>query len=193
MEKQTILFYGKSGSGKGTQAKKLVEVLGEDKTLYIETGARIRQFMNKDGFTSERTKELIDEGGLLPEFLPIWIWANVLVEEYTNDKHLILDGLARRVHESSILDTTFKFYKIEKPTIILIDVSREWAKKHLLERGRADDTEESVEERLDWYDENVTPAMNFFKDNSYYNFITVNGEQTIDEVHEEIKQKLNLN
>lgn len=193
---QTILFYGRSGSGKGTQAKKLIEFLNtnsEHESLYIETGSRIREFIAKEGYTNKVTKEIIDSGGLLPEFLPIWIWSDVLVDEYTGEQHLILDGLSRRVHESSVLDTTFNFYGIKNPKIVCIDVPRDWSKQRLIERGRADDDDAEIERRLDWYEENTQPAIDYFRDHEEYEFITVNGEQSIEEVHAEVLEKLGLN
>lgn len=193
---QTILFFGHSGSGKGTQAKKLIEFLDnntDSKSVYIETGARIREFITKEGYTNKVTKDIIDSGGLLPEFLPIWIWSDVLVHEYTGKEHLILDGLSRRLQESRVLHTTFQFYGINKPKVVCIEVSREWSRQRLTERGRPNDDAEKIEERIDWYEENTQPAIDFFKAQEEYEFITVNGEQSIDEVHTEVLEKLGLN
>jgi len=71
-----------------------------------------------------------------------------------------------------------------------MNVSREWSKERLLGRGRKDDDPEEIKKRLDWYETEVAPVVEYYKDNPKYNFIDVNGEQTIEEVHKEIIEKV---
>jgi adenylate kinase family enzyme len=59
-------------------------------------------------------------------------------------------------------------------------------------RGRLDDSDEEIKKRLDWYKANVVPAIEYFKNDPDYKFVSINGEQTIEEVHREIMQKLEL-
>ncbi|HEY0221046.1 MAG TPA: nucleoside monophosphate kinase [Candidatus Paceibacterota bacterium] len=195
MSPQTFIFFGPSGAGKGTQAKLLMEKLKEKDSreiLYIETGQRFRDFSTEASFTAKLTKEIMTNGGLLPEFLPIWIWTEYLIKHVSGDEHMVLDGLSRRAHEAPILDSAMRFYKREKPFVLSVEVSGEWAKERLLGRGRVDDSEKEIEERIAWYYENVVPAMEYFKNNPNYNFIPVNGEQTIEEVHNEIMSKIGI-
>ncbi len=193
---KTFIFFGSSGSGKGTQAKLLIEKLNnidpDGKVLYIETGQRFREFITEASITSRLAKEVMNSGGLLPEFLPIWIWTEYMIKHVSGDEHMVLDGLSRRPHEAPILDSAMKFYKRDKPFVISLEVSREWAGKRLSDRGRHDDTNMDIEKRLDWYEKNVLPAMEFFKNNPEYNFLTVNGEQGIDLVHQDILNKVGL-
>ena len=69
MTPKTFLLYGKSGSGKGTQAKLLIEYLKnkdpEREVEYIETGERLRDFAREVNLTSKLTGQIMDEGGLL--------------------------------------------------------------------------------------------------------------------------------
>jgi adenylate kinase len=196
MTPQTFLFFGRSGSGKGTQAKLLIEYLkkvdSNRQVEYIETGSKLREFSNEVGLTAQMTSEVMKVGGLLPSFIPIWIWTNYFVRYMDGSEHLILDGLSRRAYEAPILDDALKFYKREKPFVLLIDVSREWAKEHLLGRGRSDDTHKDIDARLDWYDTNVLPTIEYFKNNDYYRTIVINGEQGIEDVHKEIQEKTGM-
>lgn len=190
----TFIFFGRSGCGKGTQAKLLTKYLDETtdrKTLYVETGARFREFADDaNNFTSSLTREVMAEGKLMPEFLPIWVWADALVRGFTGEEHLVLDGLSRRAHEAPILHAALSFYKREHPFVVYINVSRERAFDMLKKRGRGDDTDDSINRRLDWFDENVLPAIKYFQNNSYFQFIEINGEQTIEEVHAELMGKI---
>ena len=51
---------------------------------------------------------------------------------------------------------------------------------------------QDIERRINWYYENVMPAIEYFKNNSYYKFISINGEQEIQKVHEDILKAANL-
>lgn len=197
MQPQTFIFFGPSGSGKGTQAKLLIEKLKErdpeNKVLYIETGQKFREFAEEASLTSKLVKEVIGAGGLIPEFLPIWIWSEFLVRRISGPEHLVLDGLSRRVDEAPILDSAMKFYKRENPFVISIKLSREDAAERLRNRKRADDTNLDIEKRLAWYDSNVVPAINYFRDNPYYRFIELDGSRPIEEVHADLLSQIGLN
>ncbi len=196
MKPQTFLFFGKSGCGKGTQAKLLIDALREkdktNKVIYIETGAKLREFSQEVGLSAQMTAKVMSEGGLLPSFIPIWIWTNYFLRFINGNEHLVLDGLSRRPYEAPILDDALKFYKREKPFVILIDVSNDWSKDHLLKRGRADDSKLDIDARLAWFDTNVMPTVDYFKKSDYYNFLKINGERSIEEVHKEILSKTGL-
>ncbi len=196
MQPQTFIFFGPSGSGKGTQAKLLQEVLEKKdpgrKILYIETGQKFRELAKGESFTAKEIKKVIDSGELLPEFLPIWVWAGIMMENITGNEHLFMDGLARQPKEAPVLDSAIKFYKRENPFVISINVSDEWATKLLKGRGRSDDTDEEIKSRLAWYRENTMPAVEYFKNDPDYKFVSINGEQTIEEVHAELMEKVGL-
>ncbi|KKQ77705.1 MAG: hypothetical protein A3A96_03755 [Candidatus Zambryskibacteria bacterium RIFCSPLOWO2_01_FULL_39_39] len=196
MTPQTFIFFGPSGSGKGTQAKLLQEELKkrdpDRKILYIETGQRFRDLALGDSFTSKEIKKVVENGGLLPEFLPIWLWTSIMMEKMKGDEHLFMDGLSRQSKEAPILDSAVKFYKRENPTVISINVSDEWAIARLKDRGRNDDIDEDIKKRLDWYHKNVVPAIEYFKNNPYYKFISISGERSIEEVHRELMDRVGL-
>ncbi len=195
MELKTFIFIGRSGCGKGTQVKLLTDYLREatpeENIFYLQTGQHFRDFVKEEGFANKMASEIMEEGGRQPDFLAVWIWANSFLKNVRNEEHLIVDGTPRSLNEARILDTAMKFYKREKPTIVYIDVSRQWSEERLLARGRADDLEiEDIRKRLDWFEDDVLPAVSFYRENSDYDFIFINGEQTIEEVHGEVMKKV---
>lgn len=201
MTPQTFIFFGTSGSGKGTQAKLLIEALkakdpGKN-VLYLETGEKLREFAKGDFLAAKKTKEVIDAGGLMPEFIPVWLWTEFFIDNIkTGEEHIVLDGISRRPHEALIIDSALQFYGRKEPVILLIDVSPEWAIDKLEKRGkiegRVDDKEQEIKKRMEWFEKNVMPAIKHFKENPYYKFIEINGEQTIEEVHQEILEKTGI-
>jgi hypothetical protein len=55
-----------------------------------------------------------------------------------------------------------------------------------------DDTEADIRKRLSWYETDVSPTIEFYRDNPYYNFYYVDGERKPEEIHHDIVKKLNL-
>ena len=188
-------MFGRSGSGKGTQAKLLIDYLKENDperdTLRIETGEGLREFIKQDNHTSGAVKNIMGEGGLLPEFVPIWVWTQKLISNFTGVENLVFDGVSRRVPEAPILDGALDMYGFEERYIVYIDVSEDWATQRLLDRGRFDDNKDEIKKRLEWYKDNVAPAVEYFEKNEKYSFLNVNGEQTIEEVHQSVIDAIN--
>lgn len=192
-----FVFFGRSGCGKGTQAKLLIKFLTEHdpkrQTIYVETGHLLRDFsVSAKNFSTEKTGRILAEGGLLPEFVPVCMWGNFLMGKATGADHFVFDGVSRREQEAPILHSALDFFEYSNRHILLIDTSNEWSIKHLLARGRNDDRREDIQRRLAWFDKNVRLALRFFENNPAYHFHTVNGEQPIEAVHQEILRKTGL-
>ncbi|MDD5318200.1 MAG: nucleoside monophosphate kinase [Candidatus Pacebacteria bacterium] len=211
---QTFIFIGRSGCGKGTQAELLKEhLIKQDKiaieameketgevvapenqtsVYYLETGLHFRSFMSEKGSSNKLASEVSALGNRQPDFLAIWMWSNLLIREFNPKDQLIIDGSPRSHEEAVILDTAMRFYKREMPFVVYLDVSREWSRKHLLSRGREDDIDIAmIEKRLDWYQRDVIPAINYFKENENYHFLHINGEQPVEKVQRDLINEIN--
>jgi adenylate kinase len=189
MNQIACVFFGYSGSGKGTQVELLKKYLEENddrKVLTLSTGAVARDFQKEPTFTAKKVKEVLDVGGLFPAFIPIFLWTRFLNENFTGEEHILLDGLARRVTEAPILANAFAFYGLPHRHIISINISREEAHKRLVARGRYDDNEEDIKTRLDWYDENVVPSINYFRGEKSVTVHDIDGGGSVEEVHKKI-------
>ena len=195
---KVFIFIGRSGCGKGTQADLLMTHLckvGDKlcKTLHIETGALLRDFVKGDTYTQKLCRQSMDGGGLMPEAVMVELWENYLINCYTGKENLVFDGCPRKLHEALLLESALKFYNVTKPTVICVNVSYSWSEKRLLGRARKDDTSDSIKKRLKWFETEVLPTINYFKSNGDYNFIEINGEQPIEDVHNELLSKLGMN
>ena len=196
MDLQSFIFIGRSGCGKGTQIEMLMDVLKkkdpEHEILYIYTGKEFREFIKGNSKTQKLTETAYKSGGLMPEFLTVHMWVKPLVENYNGNQHLIFDGTPRKFHEAGVLNSMFGFYGYEKPWVINIGISEDEAVRRLLKRKRLDDTEADIRKRLSWYETDVSPTIEFYRDNPYYNFYYVDGERKSEEIHHDIVKKLNL-
>lgn len=192
---ETFIFIGPSGCGKGTQAELLIKYLKENdpnrNVFYLESGEGIRNFLANENYSSKLSKELHEKGILQPEFLAIWIWADILVGNLKGGEHLVVDGTPRKLREAKAFDTAIRFYKREGANVIFINVSRRWSRQRLTERGRTDDKiQGDIERRLDWYEKEVVPTVEYFKTDPNYKFYEINGEQSIEGVHSQIIKKI---
>ncbi len=148
--------------------------------LHVETGRSFRDFIQTDSHSADLSKKISVEGGLQPSFISIWAWSDLLIKYFSGKEHLLFDGMPRRMSEAKILETALKFYKVENPTVIYLDVSEQWATERLHGRGRSDDDKGSIEQRMKWFDKDVVDTVEYMKHNTYYTFLSINGEQTID-------------
>ncbi len=193
MNPQTFIFIGRSGCGKGTQAKLLDKRLKEQDpalSLYhLETGQRFREFIACEGYTNDLAREIMKDGRRQPDFLAVWMWSHYFVDNLKKNDFLIVDGTPRSLNEAKILDNAMEFYGRRQPKVIHLKVSRAWSEKHLLARGRADDVHDDIKQRLDWYERDVEPAVEYYRTNADYNFIEINGEQSIEAVEKEMIMK----
>lgn len=194
MSLETVIFIGRSGSGKGTQAdllkKRFHDKDPERQILYIETGEHFRRFIRGQSFSSKLSRKIYESDERQPDFLAGLMWGNILLEELEEEMHVVFDGAPRSLLESEIITSALKFYGRTNPTVIFINVSREWSEKRLLARGRVDDKSLSkINTRLDWFDKDVLPAIEYFRNNPYYRLLEIDGEQSINEVHLEIVSK----
>ena len=194
---QTFIFYGIVGSGKGTQVELLEKYLREkkisDDVLFTSTGIEFRKLIATGSYTASKAKTIIEKGFLQPNFLTISLFTNILIANLKEGTTLIADGYPRTIEQSEAFDNMMKFYDRDEVKIIYIELGKEEAVKRMKLRARSDDTDEGITNRFDEYVNNVIPSMNYFKGKVGYTMYTINGAQSIEEVHKEIISKLNFN
>ena len=193
MQPQTFIFIGRSGCGKGTQVGLLINFLKEKdparEIIHLETGLKFREFIKGDGYSNKLALEVSKKGERQPDFIAVNFWSDFLINSFKEGEHLFCDGICRSLPEAMIFDTMTWFYN-RKVTVIYMNVSREWSRERLLARGRADDDIQGIEKRLNWFEHDTLPAIEYFGKNENFNLIDINGEQSIEDVHREIVGKL---
>lgn len=196
MKPQAFIFIGRSGSGKGTQADLLIKALQKNdssrKSLYIYSGEELRKFIQGNSYIEKKANDLYRTGSLMTEFVTVYVWVKKLVEEYDGTQHLVFDGTPRKIHEAGVLGSVFQLLETERPWVINIDISREEAVRRLVLRKRVDDDEKKINSRLDWFESEVKPTIDYFRAHPDYRFVTINGERSIEEVHADVAKTVGL-
>lgn len=188
------------GGGKSTQAGLLKQKLEEthEEVTHVTTGGGFRDFIQGNNFVAEQARAVNDSGGLQPEFLAIWNWTNIFISRLTPNTTVILDGAPRKVVETEAIHKLFPFLGYTKPEVIYIEVTPSWAKDrqlyreaHSIEKRADASNDEEIEKRIELFYEEILPCVEIFKNDPRYTFTRINGEQTIEEVHEDIMEALN--
>ena len=97
MQAKTVVFIGPQGSGKGTQAKLLVdhlESLGQKDICSLETGMLLRKMEDYSDRVSKSVAELLERGKMIPDPLVASIIIKELETYLTPSSHLVIDGFS---------------------------------------------------------------------------------------------------
>ena len=181
-----LILFGRSGSGKGTQAELLAKHFN---MLHVSSGDLFRRLAGQDSNVGMRIKEVLKRGGLPFDQMATSLWMYEISYQLKKDQSLLCDGMPRRLDEAkNLYDFLNWLERLENTRALVIEISREEAIKRLLKRGRGDDDEEAIGKRLDWYEERVVPAINYYRDKSIV--VDINGEQSIEDVFKEILDKI---
>lgn len=193
---QTYIFIGRSGSGKGTQIKLLreyIEKIKGDMTSYsFVMGDTLRSFMKGDGYAQNMIKDITKSGLLVPDLITNSFFVSELLANLSTEDYLFIDGIPRSIEQARAIIEIMNFYNRKDVVIINIEVGEEEAKKRMLLRKRPDDTEDSINARFNFYGQNVLPAIQYLKEKSGFNYLLIDGEKSIEEIHSDILKSLKL-
>lgn len=190
MNLNTIFFIGPQGSGKGTQARFLAKRLD---FFYWEMGGILREVAAGSSILGIRIKNLIDSGVLLQDD-DLYQVVKMRLNEIPTTQGLIFDGIPRRLGQAEFLLDFLKSQGRSDFTTLFVNLPKEESLSRLLKRAeiekRADDTREKIEFRLQQYEQETVPVLDFLKQNS--SFFEIDGRPPVDEVNRTINKTLGL-
>ena len=154
-----IVLLGPPGAGKGTQAQKLAEKLG---IPHISTGDLFRYNISNETQLGLEAKKYLDAGDLVPAKL-----TNALVDDRLNDADaadgFILDGFPRSVEQAETLREMLAARNTKLDAVLEFRVSEDELLSRLKSRGRADDTEDVILNRMKVYRDETAPLLDYYQ------------------------------
>ena len=206
-----IVLLGAPGAGKGTQAQRLVADYG---VAHISTGDLLRAAVKAQSELGVAAKKYMDAGELVPDQLVIDLVKERLAADDAQ-KGFILDGFPRNTTQAVTLDTELAAMGRELDGALLVDVPAEVIIDRLSSRRtcrdcgytagpdttvcpscagemyqRDDDKPETIKNRLDVYEKNTSPLVEYYRGQGILK--VVDGNRDIDVVFEDVKAELGL-
>jgi adenylate kinase len=210
-----LILLGPPGAGKGTQAKKIAEKYN---IPHISTGDIFRANIKNETELGVKAKEYIDSGELVPDSIVVAIVEDRLQADDAKNGFL-LDGFPRTVKQAEALDDVLSNMNTSLDHVLNIEVDSDILVKRITGRRickdcgatyhiefnkpseegvcdvcggelyqRSDDTKATVKNRINVYFEQTSPLINYYKRKD--KLTTIDGEQAINEVFEEIIEKM---
>jgi len=186
--KLTLVILGRSGSGKGTQARFIISRLGKRYAKHLSTGYFLRELLKKPGLTVRILQKAMSRGELAPAWLAAHLWLRELVENGHADKHLVFDGAPRRIWEAGLIDEVMRWHKRVLPVCLYIDVSYQEGMRRLLLRGRKDDRAAAIRNRMKFFVKDVLPVIDFYRRRG--RLVRVDGNSAVEIVRRNIDKAL---
>jgi adenylate kinase len=185
-----ILVLGPQGSGKGTQAKRIKATYG---IPHVATGDMIREMKELPTPLGRELKEVYDRGDLVSDELMIRLIRDRLSRGDTLGG-FVLDGFPRTMRQAEALDDLLRELGRGIDAVLDFQVPvREVLVQRMLgraaEEGRSDDTPEAMERRLELYERETAPLIEYYR-STRGNVVGIHADRTVGEVFHEIEQSL---
>lgn len=179
-----LVFFGPPGAGKGTQAQRIVEQFGIPQ---ISTGDILRAAVAAGTALGKQAGPLMAAGKLVPDELVVGI-VDERLREADCAKGFLLDGFPRTIPQAEALGRVLAKAGKEIQHVVSLEVPDEVIQERMKGRGRADDSPETVQKRLDEFRRLTSPLKEYYQRLGLLR--TINGVGSLEEIAGAIKQAI---
>jgi adenylate kinase len=184
-----ILFMGRPGSGKGTQAKLLADKLGSP---IFSTGTIFKQLRDGADALSERIRGTYDAGKLMPDWFASYLFEDFFLK-LDPASGAICEGFPRSLRQAELYEDVLTWLAREH-VVINLDVPEEETLRRQIERAktehRPDSDEATIRTRFAEYEKNTAPVLEFFKEKGV--LVNLDGTPTVAAIHQNVCEALNI-
>ena len=156
-----LVILGRQGSGKGTQAARLVEAY---RPIHVSTGDMLRAAVAAGTELGLQARALMDAGDLVGDDLINGIVSERLAQPDVAENGFLLDGYPRTPDQAAAMEVFLAEAGTPLDAAVKLDVPVDEGTARMLARGRADDTEEAIRRRLALYESETAPLLAWFAD-----------------------------
>jgi adenylate kinase len=180
-----LILFGPPGSGKGTQAAKLIEKYN---LLHISTGDLFRAEITNGTALGLEAKSFIDKGALVPDSVTVNMLKSKM-EQHPTVQGVIFDGFPRTIPQAEALDEMLQSKGTEVSLLLSLLVDDSEIISRIVKRGassgRTDDTDpEIIQNRINTYKSQTTPVADYYS--KFGKTKTVEGVGSVDEIFESL-------
>ena len=184
-----LILFGPPGSGKGTQAAKLVDRYN---LLHISTGDLFRYELGNNTPLGIEARSYMNKGELVPDSVTIGMLRNK-VDAHPEVEGYIFDGFPRTVAQAEALDVLLSEKGQEISGLVMLDVADDEIVRRLLDRGktsgRADDmSEDTIRKRIDVYRAQTSPVFDYYDQEG--KSVRIAGQGAIEEIFSRLCQEV---
>ncbi len=166
-----VVIFGPPGSGKGTQGKKIAEKYD---LAHVSTGELCRKAIHTNTHEGVIAKSYIDRGELVPDETIIDM-LDAFLEHLPVGKGILFDGYPRTVAQAEALTQILADHGSKLSVMLNLEVEKEELMSRLLKRGetsgRSDDNDGTIKKRLEVYEAQTLPVIDFYKKKRLYKAI----------------------
>lgn len=171
-----IVLLGAPGSGKGTQAELIVDKYA---IPHISTGDLLRAEVAASSPLGRQAKDIMESGGLVSDEIMLGMIEDRLGRDDVGNGFM-LDGFPRTLPQAEALDQLLGRLGQPLDIVLFFDVDYGEIMQRLLARQRSDDNEDTIRKRLEVYESQTAPLIDYYK--SKGNLRTVHGMGEVDEI-----------
>lgn len=177
-----LVLLGPPGAGKGTQAVLLAEKLN---VPHISTGDLFRANIGEGTELGKEAKSYMDAGELVPADVTNRM-VDARLDEADAQEGFLLDGFPRSIEQADALKEMLAKRGVALDAVVEFSVDEDTVVARMLDRGRADDTEDVIRNRLSVYHNETEPLLDYYKDE----ILTIDAIGTVEDIHERTMQAL---
>jgi adenylate kinase len=173
------------GAGKGTQAHLLSDHYGIE---HLASGDLLRQEMAADSKIGAAARAYVERGDLVPDELVMRLVLDRAVSAAGRGGY-VLDGFPRNVEQAeAAYDMARDHPDLSLDAVVYLDVGRDELRRRMLARAgegsRTDDRASVIDHRLDVYDKQTEPLLDYYRDRGI--LVSVDGSRPVEEVGEQL-------
>ncbi len=181
-----LIILGPPGAGKGTQSVLIAQKLG---LKHLSTGEILRKAVTEGTPLGLKAKEVMDAGNLVSDDIMIGIIKEAISADDAK-KGFILDGFPRTIEQARELDNIMESLGYDTAKVINITLDDNELIRRMLGRGRVDDTEDTIKNRLNVYKAQTAPVKEHYRPKSAV--FDIFGIGSISEINSKILEVLKV-
>lgn len=182
-----VAILGRQGSGKGTQSNLLTAKYG---CVHVSTGDMLREAVASGTNLGCKAEAVMHAGQLVSDEIIVKIVEERLMREDVLAYGALLDGFPRTIKQAEALEVILERMNRHLSVVINIEVPAEIVTQRMLLRARSDDSLQAITRRLNIYEHEISPVIEWFVERQV--LVAIDGTGTVEDVSQKVTDTIEL-